>query len=283
MVAKRERMARNVLSAVPWAWDHVIASNGRWRLTADQHWRDVNFAWITFSHIKSKGGAGGRMCPRPRVAPLLLPSAIVNQASVGVRVVLVRCDDPACAWLCSRSSACDGFQSLTRLLELIHGSCAANAAALETLLPSWGKRAHPTLDEGQDDPAAENALRCDHGQLLSNPLLSSRSFVLLCYRATPPPPPPRFPLALRSCCSFVLSCYRATTIPHPPPTPIRGPSLPRFPRPSPSLPLERSFLVKFVFFFPQAEEGQGKAAETFSRICVQTESFYGTSLEERPQ
>ena len=32
--AKRERMARNALSAVPWAWDHVIASNGRWRLTA---------------------------------------------------------------------------------------------------------------------------------------------------------------------------------------------------------------------------------------------------------
>ena len=29
MVAKRERMARNVLSAVPWAWEHVITNNGR--------------------------------------------------------------------------------------------------------------------------------------------------------------------------------------------------------------------------------------------------------------
>ena len=44
MVAKRERMAQNVLSALPWAWNHVIASNGCWLLTADRHWRDVNFA-----------------------------------------------------------------------------------------------------------------------------------------------------------------------------------------------------------------------------------------------
>ena len=28
MVAKRDQMVRNVLSPVPWAWDHVIASNG---------------------------------------------------------------------------------------------------------------------------------------------------------------------------------------------------------------------------------------------------------------
>ena len=48
MAAKRERMAQNVLSAVPWAWEHVIASNGHWQLTTDQQltWHRLGVNYI---------------------------------------------------------------------------------------------------------------------------------------------------------------------------------------------------------------------------------------------
>ena len=68
--------------------------------------------------------------------------------------------DSAFRILSSCSTAGDGHQYVTRLLEEVHRSCPENAAALTVLLPSWGKYMDPYSPDGEnDDPVAKNALR----------------------------------------------------------------------------------------------------------------------------